>query len=222
VSHATEVVAAGLAEVQARIAAAARAAGRRPEDVTLVAVSKEHSVAAIEEALTAGQRIFGENRAQDLVAKAEVLAGHAPEPIWHFVGRLQRNKVRMLAAHVRLWHSIDRPELGPELARHAPGAHVLVQVNLAGEAQKGGCAPVDAAPLVEQLRAHALDVAGLMTVPPAAADPRPYFAGLRALAQHLGLRELSMGMSVDYEAAIGEGATIVRVGSAVFGARRGK
>jgi pyridoxal phosphate enzyme (YggS family) len=210
----------GLREVRARIAHAARNAGRAPDDVRLVAVSKEHPPAAVAQALDAGQVDFGENRAQELLAKAELLDAHVPRPCWHFVGRLQRNKVRLVAPHVVWWHSIDRAELGTELARFAPGARVLVQVNVAGEPQKGGCAPADVDALVDRLRADRLEVCGLMTVPPEHADPRPHFAALRSLGERLGLRELSMGMTADFEVAIGEGATIVRVGSAVFGPRR--
>jgi pyridoxal phosphate enzyme (YggS family) len=213
-------VATRLTEVRERIAAAARRAGRPAGDVALVAVSKEQPVAAIRAALARGQRAFGENRAQELLAKAGPLASAAVD--WHFVGRLQRNKVRALAPHVVLWHSLDRAELGADVARFAPGARVLVQVDLADEPQKGGCEPGAAGALVEQLRAHALDVAGLMTVPPASGDPRPYFATLRELAHGLDLHELSMGMTNDFEVAVEEGATIVRVGSAVFGARPGR
>jgi PLP dependent protein len=215
------IVRARLAEVRDRIAHAAAAAGRRPQEVTLVAVSKEHTAPAVAIALGAGQRVFGENRAQDLVAKADELADHDPRPSWHFVGRLQRNKVRMLAPHVELWHSIDRAELVPELARFAPRARVLVQVNVAGEEQKGGCAPADTDSLIERLRAAEIDVGGLMTVPPAGLDPRPTFAALRDLGQRFGVHELSMGMTDDFELAIGEGATMVRVGGAVFGPRTG-
>jgi pyridoxal phosphate enzyme (YggS family) len=221
VSGTTTTVAARLAEVRDRIARAARASGRGPEEVTLVAVSKEQPVAGVVAALEAGQRVFGENRAQELVAKASELAGVDPRPTWHFVGRLQRNKVRTLAPRVALWHSIDRTELVPELARLAQRAPVLVQVNVAGETQKGGCAPADTAGLIDRLRDAGIDVVGLMTVPPAGADPRPTFAALRDLGQRLGVHELSMGMTDDFELAIGEGATMVRVGSAVFGPRPG-
>jgi hypothetical protein len=211
-----------LAEVRERIATAARAAGRDPASVTLVAVSKEVDVHAVVEAAAAGQRDFGENRAQELERK---IAAGAPfpegaEPAWHFIGRLQRNKVKSIAGAVTLWQSVDRTEIGASIAKHAPAARVLVQVNVSGEEQKGGCAPSDTAGVVDGLRALGLDVAGLMTVPPQLGDPRPYFATLRELAARLGLGTLSMGMSGDFEAAIGEGATIVRVGTAVFGPRR--
>jgi uncharacterized pyridoxal phosphate-containing UPF0001 family protein len=127
----------------------------------------------------------------------------------------------MLAPHVDLWHSIDRPELAEPLTRHAPGARVLVEVNLSAEAQKGGCTTADAPVLVDLLRGAGLVVEGLMTVPAVAGDPRPTFAELRELAAKLGVSQLSMGMTADFEAAIAEGATIVRIGSAVFGPRSG-
>ena len=214
-------VAARLAEVRERIASAARAAGRDPEEVQLVAVSKEAPVESVRAAIAAGQREFGENRAQELLAKADALAASPVEssPAWHFIGRLQTNKVKSVARVVTLWESVDRYELGELIARHAPGARVLVQVNLGGEEQKGGCPPDGAAALAGRLADLGLSVEGLMTVPPQHDDPRPYFASLRDLAARLGAATLSMGMSGDYEAAIAEGATLVRVGTAVFGAR---
>jgi PLP dependent protein len=216
-------VAARLAGVRERIAAAARSAGRSPEEVALVAVSKEAPADAVRAAVAAGQHDFGENRAQELTAKAEQLgAGGGIEPAaitWHFIGRLQRNKVRAIASRVALWHSVDRSEIGIEIARHAPGARVLVQVNVAGEERKGGCAPDATGALVHTLAELGLTVDGLMTVPPLEGDPRPHFAALRELATQLGLPVLSMGMSGDFEAAIAEGSTLVRVGRAVFGPR---
>jgi hypothetical protein len=161
----------------------------------------------------------GENRAQELLEKAEQLDGSAPAPRWHFIGQLQRNKVRMLAPRVALWQSVDRADLADELGRRAPGARVLLEVNVAGEAQKGGCAPSETSRLAEHCQVQGLVVEGLMTVPPAAGDPRPHFARLRALTDELALPVCSMGMSGDFEAAIGEGATMVRVGTAVFGPR---
>ena len=217
----TPLVCENLIAVRERIAAATRAAGRPPEAVTLVAISKEQPDAAVAAALGCGQACFGENRAQALVARAVAFGAADPAPVWHFVGRLQRNKVRSLAPHVARWHSIDRIELGAELARHAPATPAFVQVNVAREPQKGGCAPEATSALVDQLRDAGIPVDGLMTVPPADADPRPHFAALRKLAEQVGVPELSMGMTGDFEAAIGEGATYVRVGSAVFGPRPG-
>lgn len=217
-------VAANLDEIRERIAAAATAAGRDATDVTLVVVTKTVPETDIRAALDGGARDLGENRAQELVAKADALGSSRTDdegPRWHFIGRLQRNKVRLLAPHVELWHSIDRPELADPLARHAPGARLLVEVNLSDEPQKGGCPAADAPALVEHLGASGLVVEGLMTVPAAVGDPRPAFAALRELAGRLGLAELSMGMTGDFEPAIAEGATIVRIGSAVFGPRPG-
>ena len=216
---AVATVASRLVEVRGRIDAAARRAGRDPASVTLVAVSKGIEVEVVRAGLLAGAVDLGENRAQELVAKAGIL-GRRP-PVWHFLGRLQTNKVRLLAPWVDLWHSIDRDDLAAPLARHAPGARVLVQVNTSGEAQKGGCAPEATAALVERLAGHGLAVEGLMTVPELGADPRPAFAALRELAGGLGLAALSMGMTGDFEAAVEEGATIVRIGTAIFGPRRG-
>ncbi len=141
------------------------------------------------------------------------------EPRWHFLGALQRNKVKALAPWVRCWQSVDRAVLGPVIARNAPGAHVLVEVNLASEPQKAGCAPHDLPGLVDTLRGEGLAVDGLMTVPPHGEDPRPWFARLRSLAEGLALPALSMGMTDDYEVAVEEGATVVRVGRALFGPR---
>jgi hypothetical protein len=210
-----------LGAVRARIASAATAAGRAVADVTLVVVTKTVPEDLVRVAVGAGASDVGENRAQELVAKAAHFDAEVVPLRWHFIGRLQRNKVRMLAGRVALWHSIDRSELVDPLRRHAHGARVLVEVNVSDEPQKGGCRP-DAAPaLVDELTAAGLVVEGLMTVPAASGDPRPSFAALRELGGRLGLAQLSMGMTSDFEAAIGEGATIVRVGSAIFGPRPG-
>jgi pyridoxal phosphate enzyme (YggS family) len=212
-------VALHLQEIRERIATAAQRAGRAPEAITLVAVSKEVDAAAVADAAAAGQHDFGENRAQELLAKAEALQRLQLEPAWHFIGRLQRNKVKTIASFVTLWHSVDRAELGVEISRYAPGARVLVQVNVAGEEQKGGCRPAAVPALVDSLADLGLTVDGLMTVLPLIGDPRPHFGALRDLATRLGLATLSMGMSSDFEAAIAEGSTLVRVGRAVFGPR---
>lgn len=208
-----------LGEVRARVEAAARRAGRDPADVRLVGASKAVPAERLLEALDAGLVDLGENRAQELLAKAPVLAAHPTPPTWHFVGRLQRNKVAGLVPWVSWWQSVDRPALGEAIARRAPGATVLVEVNLGEEPQKGGCAPSATAALVESLRDLGLDVAGLMTVAPRAGERRRWLAALRELATTLELRELSMGMSDDFEEAVEEGATMVRVGRAIFGAR---
>jgi PLP dependent protein len=215
-----------LAAVRARIAAATRRVGRAEADVRLVAVTKGVVPTVVKAALAAGVADLGESRAQELLAKAPELGpggpGVTPEiavPMWHFVGRIQRNKVKAMAPVVSLWHSVDRAEVGAAIAERSPGARVLVEVNVAGDPAKGGCRPEDAGALVEALRAAGLAVEGLMTVPAQGADPRPAFASLRHLGAALGLPELSMGMSDDFEAAIEEGATMVRVGRAIFGPR---
>jgi pyridoxal phosphate enzyme (YggS family) len=205
--------------VRDRIADAARRAGRDPSAITLVAATKTVAVALVAEVVAAGVGDIGENRAQELLAKAPVLAEVAEPPRWHFVGRLQRNKVAGLAPWVALWQSVDREPLGTAIARRATGASVLVEVNVGAEAQKGGCAPGDAPALVDRLREQGLDVRGLMTVHPRHGDPRRWFASLRTLGARLELPELSMGMSDDYDLAVQEGATIVRVGRALFGER---
>jgi len=208
-------VSARVAEVRERIAAAARRAGRDADEVTLVAATKTVDLDRVRAVVDAGVADLGENRAQELLAKIELGAGVR----WHFLGRLQRNKVRALAPWVSCWQSVDRPELGAEVARRAPGASVLVEVNLGAEPQKGGCAPAALPGLIERLQHDGLLVSGLMTVPPHDGDPRAWFAALREHAGALGLPQLSMGMTDDFEVAIEEGATIVRVGRAFFGPR---
>jgi pyridoxal phosphate enzyme (YggS family) len=214
-------LASALEEVRDRIAAAARRGGRDPTAVTLVAASKTVPVERVAEAVALGVTDVGENRAQELVTKADALARTTVDPRvrWHVLGRLQRNKVRTLAPLVTWWQTVDREELGSTIARHAPGARVLVEVNLGAEPQKGGCAPGDAARLADALRELGLHVEGLMTIPPQHDEPRPWFAALRGLAADIGVHHLSMGMTDDYEMAIEEGATMVRVGRALFGAR---
>jgi PLP dependent protein len=212
-------VADALTEVRERIAAAAARSGRDPSVVTLIGASKTVEVERLVEALDAGLTHLGENRAQELLAKAPVLASHVSPPTWHFVGQLQRNKVTGLVPWVRWWHSVDRFSLGEAISRRVPGARVLVEVNQDAEPRKGGCAPEETGALVESLRALPLEVVGLMTVAPRTGDRRVWFAALRDLATSLQLRELSMGMSDDFEAAIEEGATMVRVGRAIFGDR---
>jgi pyridoxal phosphate enzyme (YggS family) len=198
-------------------------AGGDPRAVRLVAVTKGFDAAVVREALSAGLEDIGESYVQDLVGKARELGeGTRDRDLrWHFVGRLQRNKVRKAAPHVWLWHSVDRLALGAEIARWAPGAAVLAQVNASGEASKAGCEPSMAPALVDGLVDLGLDVRGLMTIAPAgpAEGARPSFRTLRELAEGLGLGELSMGMSDDLEVAVQEGATMVRVGRDLFGPR---
>ncbi len=194
-----------------------------PAGVTLVAVSKTQPASAIREAHAAGQRDFGENYVQEWKEKAEALAD-LPDLTWHFIGSLQTNKVKYLAGRVGPIHTVDREELGREIAKRwektGTRARVLVEVNLGGESSKGGCAPGAVPELVQVLRElAAVDVVGLTCIPPPEEDPRPHFRTLRAMRDRLGLRELSMGMSGDYPVAVEEGATIVRVGTAIFGER---
>lgn len=232
-------LAARLAAVRERIAAAARRAGREPEAIALVGVSKRQSAAAVAEAVRAGLLHVGENYVQEALPKLEEVrvmlesSGHKL-PSWHFIGALQRNKLRSLAPTFDVVETVDRRELGAELDRRAGAAgrrlRVLLQVNVSAEPQKAGVLPEAAANLLAASAAwQQLEVCGLMAIPAAASDPeqvRPAFARLRALRDELTsapggarLRELSMGMSGDFEVAIEEGATMVRVGTALFGPR---
>jgi pyridoxal phosphate enzyme (YggS family) len=213
-------VAAGLAAVRERIAAACSRAGRDPASVRLVAVGKTKPIEMLRAAQEAGQRIFGENYAQELREKAEALSGVE----WHFVGALQTNKAKLVVGRAALIHTCDRLALAQELSKRAKNAavtqRVLLEVNVGREPQKAGALPEDVPALLEQVRAlEALAPEGLMCIPPLEGDPRRYFRSLRQLAEGLGLRELSMGMTADYETAIEEGATLVRVGTAIFGER---
>ncbi|WP_426572597.1 YggS family pyridoxal phosphate-dependent enzyme [Aquihabitans sp. McL0605] len=210
------VLAARVDRVQDRIAAA----GGDPHQVQLLAVTKGFGPEIALAAAGAGLIDLGENYAQELVAKAPVVAERF-EVRWHAIGRLQRNKVRSLAPLVHLWQTIDRLDLGLEVAKRAPGARILVQVNVSDEPQKGGCDPGDAAELVARLTDAGLAVQGLMTVGRTGnpAEAQAGFRLLRGLADTLNLPVRSMGMSGDLEAAVAEGATMVRVGSALFGPR---
>lgn len=216
-------VADGLAEVRERIERACARAGRSPGDVALVAVSKVHPASAVREAYEAGQRLFGENYVQELVDKAESLAD-LRDLRWHFIGHLQRNKVKQVLGVGAVVETVDSARLAIEIDKRASApVEVLLQVNVAGEAQKSGCDAGELAALIEEVRARPrLVLRGLMTIPPLGEEPeasRRFFARLRELGEEHGLRELSMGMSADLEVAIEEGATIVRVGTAIFGAR---
>jgi pyridoxal phosphate enzyme (YggS family) len=214
----------GLTSVHARIDAACRRADRDPGEVRLVAVTKAASDDEVLAAYEGGHRDFGENRAGELAERASRM----PADIrWHFIGQLQGNKVRRVRPVTTLLHSLDRPELvgywvkGPGLPPPA-----LVQVNVAGEAQKGGVDPADAEELVEEAIGAGIPVEGLMTMAPLVEDPeeaRPVFRALAALRddvmrRHPTVRHLSMGMTDDFEVAVEEGATILRVGRAIFGA----
>ena len=207
----------GLKDVRERIAAACARAGREPGSVTLVAVSKLQPVVKLQEAFDAGQRVFGENYAQELREKHPQL----PSAEWHFLGALQTNKARLVVGKAALIHTCDRSALAVELNKRATGVQrVLLEVNIGREPQKAGVLPEDAPRLLDEVRGLVkLRCEGLMCIPPAEGDPRVHFSALRELAGRLGLRELSMGMSADYEQAIEEGATLVRVGTAIFGSR---
>jgi pyridoxal phosphate enzyme (YggS family) len=212
-----------LAQVRERIARACAAAGRRAEDVALIAVSKTHDAPAIAPLIAAGQRLFGENRVQEAQGKWPALRAANPDIALHLVGQLQSNKAADAVALFDAVHSLDRLSLLTALARamDAQGRRVpcFVQVNIGAEPQKGGCAIADVPGLLAAARDADLPVAGLMCVPPAGVEPAPYFALLAKLAREEGLAGLSMGMSGDYETAVMLGATHVRVGTALFGAR---
>ena len=212
-----------LAQVTARIAAAAAIARRKASDIKLIAVSKTHDAAAIRPLLEAGQRTFGENRVQEAATKWPELRGAFPDVELHLIGQLQSNKAAEAVEMFDVIHSLDRPSLVAALAKAIPGANrckaCFVQVNIGGEAQKGGCAVADLADLLVQARAARIPLAGLMCVPPEGIEPAPFFALLAKLAADHGLSGLSMGMSGDFETAVMLGATHVRVGSTLFGAR---
>jgi len=212
-----------LKEIRGRVADAARRSGRDPAAVVLVAVSKTADVDGLQAAYDAGQRDFGENRAADLVERARLMPGDVH---WHFVGRLQGNKVRRVRPVTHLLHSLDREDLARYWAKgRGLPPPVLVQINVGREPQKAGVLPESAADLVEAALGVGLDVRGLMTMPPMVEDPedaRPWFREMARLRDRLAerwprVRELSMGMTDDFEVAVEEGATILRVGRAIFG-----
>ena len=215
----------GLRTVQQRIAAAAQAAGRPADDVRLIAVSKTFPVERIREIAAAGQRLFGENKVQEALAKQDELDNIE----WHLIGPLQRNKARQVVGRFALLHGVDSIRLVDELQRRAANADlrqpILLQVRLGGEETKSGVDAEELSTLVDHvLDCPALELRGLMTIP-SREEPQRWFAQLRELAEKertrsgLALPELSMGMSGDYELAIAEGATLVRVGRAIFGER---
>ncbi|MCO6420000.1 YggS family pyridoxal phosphate-dependent enzyme [Siccirubricoccus sp. KC 17139] len=217
-------IAANLARIRERIAEATARANRPAGSVQLVAVSKTHPAAAVAEALGAGQRLFGENRVQEAAGKFPGLRADWPELRLHVIGALQTNKARDAVRLADVIESLDRPKLAAALAQamQAEGRRpeLLVQVNVGEEPQKAGIPRAEAADFLRACREeHGLPVTGLMCIPPAEGDPRPHFAWLAELAAKRGLAVLSMGMSADFEAAIACGATHVRVGSAIFGAR---
>ena len=218
-----EEPAALLADIRARIAAAAKIARRDPAGITLVAVSKTHPAERIAPLIAAGQRVFGENRVQEAEAKWPALREAHPDVALHLVGQLQSNKADEAVRLFDCIHSLDRPSLVSALTRAMDKAGrqvpAFVQVNIGAEAQKGGCAIAELPALLAGARNAGIPLAGLMCVPPAGIEPAPFFALLGKLADDNGLAGLSMGMSDDFETAITLGATHVRVGSALFGAR---
>jgi pyridoxal phosphate enzyme (YggS family) len=222
VSRADEIRA-GIAALEARIAAACTRAGRAREDVLLVAVSKTFPAADVDHAIAAGMTDIGENKVQETRDKKPLVAGNAR---WHLIGHLQSNKAKDAVRLFDVIQAVDSIELAEKIARAAESAakrqDVLLQVNIGRELQKSGAAPESVTELARRMAAIPnLHLTGLMAIPPAgeAEEMRPYFRELRAMREDLGLTELSMGMTDDFEVAIEEGATIIRVGRAIFGSR---
>jgi pyridoxal phosphate enzyme (YggS family) len=217
-------IAANLAEIRRRIAAAAESCARQVDDVALVAVSKTHAPDAIEAAIAAGHTLFGENRVQEAQAKFPALRRRHPGLRLHLIGPLQTNKIREAVALFDTIETVDREKLArglaAEMARSGRRPDCLVQVNIGREPQKAGVLPDDLDALIQLCRDQlALPLVGLMAIPPVDEPPAPYFALLAELARRHRLPGLSMGMSGDFEIALRSGATLVRVGTAIFGAR---
>jgi len=217
-------IADNLAAVRAHMAAAAMAAGRDPASVTLVAVGKTHPAARVAAAIAAGQQVFGENRVQEAQAKFPALKAAHPDLILHLIGSLQTNKAHEAVALFDAIETVDRPKLARVLAKEMERVgrrpSCFIQVNTGEEPQKAGVWPAEADRLIALARDElALPVEGLMCIPPFHEEPAPHFALLAEIARRNGLAKLSMGMSADYEIAIRLGATHVRVGTAIFGAR---
>jgi pyridoxal phosphate enzyme (YggS family) len=218
-------IAANLTTVSNIIGEAEREAGRLAGSCALVAVSKTHPTAAIETAIAAGQRLFGENRIQESAAKWPALKAQYPDCRLHLIGPLQTNKVKEAVALFDMIETLDRPRLAAALAREMDrsGRRVpcLIEVNTGEEPQKAGVLPEAADAFIKSATEdHGLPILGLMCIPPAGEEPALHFALLREIAKRNGLAELSMGMSADYESAIRFGATLVRVGTAIFGTRQ--
>ena len=212
-----------LNKVIENIARAAKLSGRRPEGIELIAISKTHDVAAIRPLLEAGHRRFGENRVQEAHAKWPDLLTDYPDVELHLVGQLQSNKAEDAVALFDVLHSVDRPSLITTICnaqkKQGRRPRCFIQVNIGNEPQKGGCAVDNLSTLIAQARIAGLDLIGLMAVPPADVEAAPYFALLAKLARDHDLVGLSIGMTGDYETAVMMGATHVRIGSALFGAR---
>ncbi len=221
----SQVVAANLATVRRRIEAAAEAAGRAADAVALVAVSKTQPIDAVRAALQAGHRVFGENRVQEALAKFPALRREFPDLRLHLIGPLQTNKIKDAVAHCDVIETVDRPRLAEALAREfaSSGRRLpcFIEVNTGEEAQKAGVLPAAADAFIADCKGRlGLPIEGLMCVPPEHEEPALHFAFLREIARRNGLALLSIGMSADFETAIRFGATHVRVGTAIFGARR--
>ena len=218
-----DAIQAAIGAVRARIADAARGAGRDPSAVTLVAVSKTFGEDAVRAALDAGQRVFGENRVQEAAGKFPALKASYPDLELHLIGPLQTNKAREAVALFDVIESVDRErlarELAKEMARTGRRPRLYVQVNIGEEPQKAGVAPAELDALLASCKALGLAIEGLMCIPPVDQPPAPFFARLRELAARHALPVVSMGMSGDYAEAIAQGATHVRVGSAIFDVR---
>ncbi len=223
-----------LSHLEKRIVAACERVGRMRDELTLIAVTKTHSVEAIQEAYDLGLRDFGENRVQELLKKKEFFANHESRTSnyddirWHLIGHLQSNKAKYIAPFIHCVHSIDSLETAKELSKRAEQSsrkiNTLLEINVAGETTKEGIAVSEVRELLRSIfeEATSLNVEGLMTVAPFLDDSklvRPYFRELRKLRDELGLKDLSMGMTNDFEVAIEEGATMIRIGSALFGER---
>jgi hypothetical protein len=212
-----------LEAVRSSIARAAKLAGRSPEDVTLIAVSKTHPPERILPLLEAGQRVFGENRVQEAQAKWPELRKRFPDIELHLIGQLQSNKAEEAVALFDCIHSVDRPSLVTALAKamdkQGRWPRCFVQVNIGDEPQKGGCLVAELPALLDECRTAGLPIEGVMCIPPANVEPAPYFALLAKLARRHDVSSLSMGMSADFETAVMIGATHVRVGTALFGER---
>lgn len=221
----TEIdIAANLAQVQTRVAAAARAAGRDPQDVTLVAVTKTHGTVPIRAAIAAGNLVFGENRVQEAEEKWPALKAEFADVRLHLIGPLQSNKVKRAVGLFDVIETVDRPKLArvlaEEMARSGRRPACFIEVNTGEEAQKSGIRPAELDAFVRECReTYRLPVEGLMCIPPADEEPSLHFGLLAEMARRNGLRHLSMGMSADFEIAVAFGATYVRVGTAIFGPR---
>lgn len=218
------MVHAGLKKVLNGVVAAGQAAGRAPEEVTLIAVSKTFDGPDIVPVIEAGQRVFGENRVQEAKGKWPALRMAWPDVELHLIGPLQSNKAAEAVQLFDAIHTVDRPKIAAEIAkemrRQAKSLKLFVQVNTGREPQKAGIDPSEADAFLKECRdVHGLEISGLMCIPPAEEDPKPHFHLLAEIARRNGLAQLSMGMSGDYPQAIACGATHVRVGSAIFGTR---